>query len=1293
MPVWSRAGKPMTRLVVLLCLLILCSTDVRAQTSGADVRVRIVTNDFVLPGKLEKLSQLADQAKVQLESVYVETAPGDPKDWLNGADLVILDTPRPMDAAKVRERLGSALAESKVAWIQVGGGPPAFENVSAQNARPLIGYYAAGGEANFKAMLAFIRAWRTGGAPVGITPPSPVASIGFYHPDAPSVFSSIDDYLNWSSKRWSDQASRVGFVIHSGLISGMETKVLDYFVHTSEKAGLAPIVFWFDASDPDGLTKILRPAKADALVIGTHLQNATARAEEFLRLDIPVLQAIGYRDGGPDEWSRAPSGMSAPLTATFLAVPESWGVSDPLVTDAVYKGEPTPIVGQAEALIAKLKRLTVLKHKPATDKRIGLMFWNYPPGEKNFSASNLNVPLSLHELTKALNASGYAVPVTEEGTFIEAGQAMLGGVYQPDQLAGLVDRGFATGLPLARYLAWFNGLPEMQRNWISERWGAPDTHFALRDIAGEKNFVIPRFQIGNMVVMPQLPRAGKPGEAYHDGKQPPDHFYLAAYLYLRESYAADALIHLGTHGTQEWTPGKDRGLSVDDFPYMAVGDLPVFYPYIQDNVAEAVQAKRRGRAVTISHQTPAFAPAGLYDELRDLHAKIHEYAQLDDGAVRESVKSEIIAAVTKANYQRDLGWDDAALNAEFDAFLSQLHDHLHVLAAHVMPLGLHTLGVPSRPEDRLSTVMQQLGQPFYELLDTEPDEFFATDFASLQNSKPYQYLKKYLRDESPTSEITNSELREFAERAIKLDRHLEQTGEIEALLAGLAGRLIAPGSGGDPVRNPDVPSGKNLFAFEADKLPTKAAYEAGGKALEQLVDAYRKEHNGAHPEKLAFSLWSSEAIRHMGVLESQVLHALGLRPVWNEGGRIVRLDIVPPSDMPRPRIDTVLQVTSVYRDQFDSFMRLLSDAIARIAQLDEMDSAIALNSREVATRLMKAGVSEDQARQLAVLRLFSNEPGDYGTGLPDGVLKSTSWETDAPLAEAFLDRMQYAYGGDHWGLHLKQTNLLAEQLKGVQAAVLSRSSMLHGLLSTDHPFEYLGGISLAVRHLDGRSPSLYISDLREKASKVTPVSQYLSTELRARYLNPHWITGMKREGYAGTLEILNAVNNLWGWQVTDPATVRDDQWQSIHETFVNDIRNLELDKWFEANNPTAQAQIIERLVEAIRKGYWDAQEETRKQLLERAKELAELGAVISAAQTREFMAATAVGFGLSASKAWSDASEADVSTANSQSVRGQVWQAVSEPITDARWDVLIIAALLSSLIAFGAVSQARRNTA
>lgn len=1244
----------MRRLLMFCCALMGC-----AGAWAEPAQVRVLSSDFVLPGKHQRLAGWARDAGVQLQGLRLGEGGEPDARWLDGADLLILDTPRPGDRAQVEQALGDLLQRRPLPWIRVGGGAPGFGNLPAPLAERLVGYYANGGEANLRHLFELLQRQHAGLPTDAVPAPQRLPQAGFYHPDAPAPFASLADYLAWATPRWAKAAPRIAFVIPRSAIADAQTAAIDELLRRSERHGQAPLALWFDDGDAQALTRSFAGAGIQALVNLQHLQNGPARRAEFLALDVPVLQTLGYRDGSEADWLAAASGIPARTAAAFLGVPETWGMSDPLVISALEHGEPKLMAGQAEALLGKLDRLVRLRRLPTAQKHLALMFWNHPEGEKNIAASHLNVPASLARLSESLHGAGYLVPATSEAALIDTAQRLLGGYYRPDTLDALYRDGLAASLPLDAYLRWYDALPAPLREQLRQRWGEPGKHWALREIDGQRRFLFPAARLGNLLLLPQPPRAGRPGEAYHDSAVPPDHLYLAVYQFVREGFAADALIHFGTHGTQEWLPGKDRGLAASDYPMRVLGDLPVFYPYIQDNVGEAIQARRRGRAVIVSHQTPSFAPAGLYDELRDLHHLIHEYQQLDEGAVRERSAEQIRAAVLASHLQDDLGWSEEAMRQDFPAFLAQLHDHLHGLAGAAMPLGLHTFGVAAAPELRLSTVIQQLGEPYYRALGLDPNELFARDFKALQENRAYRTLQRYLREDGDIGAVADPRLREQLLRARALDRQLGETGELEALLAGLAGRFVAPGPGGDPIRNPGVPSGRNLYAFEADKVPTRAAYEAGDEAFRQLLENYRAEHQGQAPDKLAFSLWSSETMRHLGIVESEVLHALGLRPRWDAGGRLLALDIVPATELGRPRVDVVLQVTSVYRDQFDGFMRLLAQAIERLASLDEPGNPLAANSRALERRLREQGVAPDMAQRLSRLRLFGNAPGDYGTGLPQLALDSTRWDDDSALAEQFLGRLQYAYGSRDWGVTLDGGNLFAEQLKGVQAAILSRSSTLNGVLASDHPFEFLGGLSLAVRHLDGASPALYIADLRQREPRTTGAAQFLANELRGRYLNPQWISAMQREGYAGSLEMLDLANNLWGWQAADRSMVRADQWQALHDTFVMDRRQLGLAEWFQQHNPRAQAQIIERLAEAIRKGYWDASEQTRRELAERWQQLAAAGAGQgSEATTRAFIEQMAAGFGESAATAPADGATA---AGAAEAVSGRVLEEVAPP--------------------------------
>lgn len=1201
------------------------------QIAYAAPGIVVLHNQFVSDEKFVKLQQIAQKEGVSFQSVNIDRQ----KEIIfqvNKNDLVILDTPRPNDRAAVTQVAEKWLSQSEASVLTIGGGAPQWTNMPTAQARMLLSYYAAGGQLNFNNAFRYFQAWKNDQDLSKFVPAQRLPETGFYHPDAPKIFLTLADYLSWYHNAYPDSVTQhnVAYIVHQSTIGDMSTTPVDALIQKTASHHLVPVVFWFkEAENAPSIASLLNHDSIDAIVNTTHLQQGEARKKDFAALNVPVIQAVRFGEGDLAQWEAAQTGISTRSAAVMLSVPESWGVSDPVVLFAQSNGVDQLIPEQSEILIQKIKKISALRHTAAAQKRIAMMFWNYPAGEKNLSASNLNIPRSIISIQKALIKAGYQTEAQHEETIIATSQKMMGALYGSVSLDDLLKENLADKLALKDYQNWVNTLSATRQQELNA-FGDLTKHWAVRKIDHQYYFIIPRWQIGNLLIMPQMPRSGRGGEHYHDLKSIPNPIYLAAYLYLQKSYQADALIHLGTHGTQEWLPGKDRGLAASDYPFLAVGDIPVFYPYIQDNIGEAMQAKRRGRAVIVSHQTPALMPAGLYDQLRDLHHIIHEYMALDEGAAKDIARQKIVELATHSNMNKDIGWDEKHIQQDFDGFLEVLHEHLHELARVATPIGLHTFGEAAPDTYLLSTVMQQLGQPYYDTLRVKEESLVVDSFDQLQKTKPYQFLQRYLLEQGSMDELSPA-VREQIELAKQYYANLVNTQENEALLAGLSGEFVLPGGGGDPVRTPNISSGRNLYAFEADKIPADVAYRAGQLAFNQLIEQFKAQHQGTYPKKLAFSLWSSEAIRHLGVTESEVLYALGLKPVWDKSGKLIDLAIIPANELGRPRVDVVIQVTSVYRDQFDHFMHLLDRGIQKIAALDEPNNVIAENNQRTAKLLNMQGATPEQADILAQYRIFSSAPGQYGTGLPDLTLQSTRWNKDDALAKEFLYHTQFAYGANGWGVSIKGVNAFQEQLRDVQAAVMSRSSNIHGVLSTDHPFEFLGGLSLAVRHLSGESPSLYITDLRTSTSKTTDLSKFLSDEMRARYLNPEWIKGMQKEGYSGTLEVLKASNNLFGWNVMDASTVREDQWQSMFDTYVNDQYHLEVNQWFEKNNPTAQMQLLERMAEAMRKGYWHASEQTKQALMQRWEQLkADHQLPASEAITSEYIQKINQGFGVSA---------------------------------------------------------------
>ncbi|WP_043462767.1 cobaltochelatase subunit CobN [Azovibrio restrictus] len=1241
---------PLFRFLLLFSSLLLglAASAVQAR----DTQVLFLAASPVQPGKFVNLERLARAQGVRLQARFAEKLPAEVDGSLfQEADLVILDAPRDHIEAYVRGRLGQALeALEHKPHIWMNTQQPRFAGLAPELAGRLHGYYVNGARSNFEHFFQAIAARDDPAALARVPPPIRFPTSAIYHPRAPSlVFADAPAYLAW--KGHDERRPVVAIALHQQYIAAEQTAFIDDLIARIEAAGAVPLPFYTPILGEESVRQLLvRQGKplADVLINTQIMLNPDGRRKEFEAMGIPVIQAMPYRKGDEADWLADSQGVSLMDVPFYLAQAEYAGITDILIAAASrVDDQVVAIEAQAAAAVHKALRQVALQRKANRDKRLAIFFYNYPPGEKNLSASFLNVPRSLGSTLDSLQRAGYATQVEPESTLVPLLQRLLRPYYRAGELPGLLADGLAATFPVARYEAWLQTLPPAVRREL-EAQGSPRQGPMIVERDGAPHFVIPRLQLGQVTILPQPSRAETYGQSaamrekalYHSSKAPPSHYYLATYLWAREALGADALIHYGTHGSYEWLPGKERGLSVHDYPMLAVGDLPVLYPYIVDNIGEALQAKRRGRAITITHQTPPFTPAGLHQALVEIHDLLHDWLNQDQGLVRDKLREGILERVRRQRIDQDLGLSRARIEQDFPAFIRRLHDHLHELAQTAQPLGLHTLGQAPEERHRIGTVLLILGKDYWAAAAAPgeaADESFVGDYSRLAESRPYQLIQRHVVQGESAAGLPPA-LQGYLAQARRHYQALGAAQEADALLAGLAGRYLPTSYGGDPVKNPDtLPTGRNLYGFDPSRIPTRAAWEAGKEAMENLLAEHRKL-KGQTPKKLTFSLWSVETMRHQGMLEAQALWALGVEPVWDGGGRVSDVKLIPRQELKRPRVDVVLSATGLYRDQFPNTMKHLAKAVQLAAQAQEADNPVWANARDIRAQLLRQGLDEAAATRAAQTRIFSSESGRYGTGLDDAALATDTWkgkaEGDRKLAQLYLSRMQFAYGPDEaeWGqAGPRGVNLYAAHLKGTEGAVLSRSSNLYGMLTTDDPFQYLGGIALAVRHLDGQAPELYISNLRGSGSgKVEGVAQFMAKELATRNFHPGYIQGLMQEGYSGTLQVLDGINNFWGWQATAREVVRDDQWQEFVDVYVRDKHRLGLKDWFEKENPHALAQSIERMLEAARQGYWQADAATLAELKQRYRELARRHDVKS--DNPVFEQFVAAGFGTAAAR-------------------------------------------------------------
>ncbi|MET3177045.1 UNVERIFIED_ORG: cobaltochelatase CobN [Variovorax guangxiensis] len=1218
----------MTR-IFLFWLLAALGFVAPAQAQPAGGRVVVLSTSLVSPARVVRLQAAAREAGLPLQVVSAsKDSPEALAGALEGASLLVVDAPHISVAQAAAARFGDAISRGTVPYVLVGefalvakgqastAAPLAAERgVDAAWAQRLREYWRFPGAANLGAAM---KAMAQPGKADGLPDPVPMPLAGLYHPAWPRIETGVPAVERLAG------SGTVAIAINSATVAGEDTGWLDALIASLERRGLRAYAFYGPRQQKDLFFRMTHDGErrvADVIVNASLVFSPNERKAELERIGVPVLQTLPSLAMDADQWARSRDGLAQTDIASYYSPSELAGMTDPMLVSARdgASGTLQPLPAQIDAVAAKAAALLRLQRTPPADRRVAMLVYNYPPGEANFGASFLNVPRSVSNMLAAMKSAGYGTELPGTDALIAQVQATMKAYYpnptgQGDELQPLLDRGLADTLPLPAYLAWFRALPQETQRRIESYWGPPEKSTMLRPVAGEPAFVIPRVRFGNVVVLRQPPRfepgtqvAGKAEQVYHRSAVPLSHGYLATYLWLRTRFGAGAVVHVGTHGTVEWSAGKERGLSVQDDPLLALGDLPNVYPFIMDNLGEATTAKRRGRATMVSHSTPLSAPAGFRPGVQEMHERMHEWETLSPGPVKTALERRLAAEFAEHRYDRDLGWTPARIRADFAGFIAVLHPYLDELAQTAQPLGLATFGQAPDAQRRRMTILQILGKPLVEALGEDIDEAFLIDARNIAGSRPARWVEQALTDAQAASAMgatpaDRQKLLELAQRTRKLDDVLAHNEEIEGLLTALDGRYLKSSYGGDPVRNPDsLPTGRNLYGFDPSRVPTRAAWETGVAAMDAWIAEHAKTHAGKAPKKIAFTLWAGEASRHQGVLESQAFYAMGVKPRWDEGGRMAGIEIIPALQLKRPRIDVLVSVTGSYRDQFPAVMRWLDEAVQQVAAQREPGNAVAGNSEAMARRMRAEGATASEAQRWSTARVFSNEQGSYGAGLEEAALASEVWKNqqrgggDAQMAQLYMDRMGHAYGKGLDGA--VRPGAYAGNLAQVDAALMARSSNLYGVLTNDDPFQYLGGIAQAVRHLTGKDPALYVQNLRDgSAVRTDTAAGAIAREMQTRYLHPQWIEAQKAEGYSGTLQVLKTAQFLWGWQVTAPAAVRQDQWQSLHDVYVRDRYRLGTREWLEGDNRAAFAQTLERMLDAVRLNYWSPDAVTRREL-------------------------------------------------------------------------------------------------
>ncbi|MBR5099728.1 MAG: cobaltochelatase subunit CobN [Bacteroidales bacterium] len=940
-------------------------------------------------------------------------------------------------------------------------------------------------------------------------------------------------------------------------------------------------VYPLTASGPER-EKMIRALHPDAVV---YLPMGRLGDDDFIGWlndeNIPVFNPYPIIQPH-DEWIDPLKPISSGTLTARVVVPEIDGgigsyclATQNLNPDGFYLY--TPETERINSFMEYFARYMSLRTEPNREKRVAIGYFQSPRGD-GLIASGMEVIPSLYRFLQRLRREGYDVSGLPEN---EAAFARM--IHQPTRV----------GLSREQYERWAGEtlLPEKYVE-VVERYGtAPGRIMARGD-----SLSVDCLQFGHILLFHQpKPAVGEDEfRLVHGAGVAPPHNYIAAYLYLKKGFGADALIHFGTHGNLEFTPGKNVGQSQADWSDVLVGNLPHFYFYTTGNVGEGIIAKRRTHAVLVTYLTPPYVESGMRQRYSALLDDIHKAIDADGGT--QSLGLRIKQEAVRLGLHRDLGLD-STLTVPFtveelkqlDAFAEEIADE-KIIGAY------YTLGTPYSERDLITTTLAVAADPLaYERARRDRDAGKITT-EQLQNLGylHHHYLPAARNDltallQRPPKD-TAAVAAELRPALIYREGLLASShNEVDAMLRALDGGTVAPAPGGDPVLNPNVlPTGRNMFSINAEATPNPQAWEDGKRLAEETLRMYYAQH-GEYPRKVSYTFWAGEFIATEGATLAQAFWMLGVEPLRDKQGRVVDLRVVPGEELGRPRINVLVQVSGQLRDIAGSRLRLLTDAVKAASEAPAASgwpNYVAEGTEEQERTLLAQGLSPVRSRELATMRVFGPLNSGYSTGMMSYVEDAGQWGAERELAEGYLNNMGAAYGDeDNWADF--EPGLFSAALARTDVIIQPRQSNTWGPLSLDHVYEFTGGLSLAVREVTGKEPDAMMADYRNSRShRMQDARQALAVETRATILNPTFIRE-RMNGGEGTAQMFGELfRNVFGWSVTRSSMLDPQLYDDLYRLYFEDSEGLGIRDYLEETNPAAFTSMTQVLLDCASKGYW-----------------------------------------------------------------------------------------------------------
>ncbi len=1122
--------------------------------------------------------------------------------------------------------------------------------------RTIYKYFKSTSAGNFENLIKWLANQFTGGAYPVAAPVLPKWS-GIYDPD----MDTADEAAYLAELRNNGQFT-IGIIINVLLIQKDNLAHIDALIREIRSQGLNPLCVYSDMlPDPDlgceGIRNVLeRCMIQEGQVIVDAIINTTAFSLTILSdpgdgskpkdtsifelFKVPVLQSMTTLQSFAD-WDESVRGLD-PLSLSFCVFQPEFDGQVIAYPFATTENEDTPLGSKrvSKPIAERVNRIVTLannwarlRHKDNSEKKVAIILHNNPPRNDNIGgAAGLDTPVSVYEMMNALEERGiFTAYHFEDGKEIidriTSGLTNDGRWSSPE---AMLEKSIDT-VKKEQYQQWFDHfIPRIQDNLV-KYWDQPVGDF----MAVENQLLVPGILNGNVFIGLQPPRAfeDKAEEMYHSTDIPCPHQYIGVYNWVEKIFEADVIIHVGTHGTIEWLPGKEVGLSKNCYSDICIGTIPHLYSYIINAPGEGTQAKRRTYATLLDYMVASMFEAGVYDELAEMDELMKQYYHIQSADPKKLpiIEKEIKELAVKMNLHDDLDISEAEMEADIDGCIHEFHSWVTKVQACDVYDGFHIFGkVPEGDKYRnmLKMLVRNrngnipslrdgvcdllgydhevlLAEPdkatsdgkSYGILLLEADQLGREIFCELEASGFDAQVIPDIIDKFQTKPQTSSRrLRETLEYVCTFikPRVEKITDEMTHFIDGIEGRFIPPGPSGAPTRGNAgiLPTGRNFYSVDPGAMPSRPSWEIGQVLGNQLMERYQQDE-GKYPESVSMLVYATESMRTYGDDISETFYLLGTRPVWlGNTDRVIGVEAIPLEELGRPRIDVTLRITGLFRDAFPNLIERVEDAVNLVAALDEPDEMnyIRKHVREEVAELVSQGISLEQAERQSLLRVFGDPPGAYGAGTKN-VVESQKWNDVTDLGTVYTTWGCHAYGKDVHGE--KMPEVFTRRFSKINVAVKNESTREVDMLDSDDFYNYFGGMVAAITTHSGSQKPAYVPSTSDTDHIETlSLHEEASRVMRTRVNNPKWIEGLKNHGYRGAKQISAMVDITFGWDAT--TNVIDDwMYDAIANRYAFDKETTD---WMKEVNPWALQNVAERLLEANQRGMWHASEESVEKL-------------------------------------------------------------------------------------------------